>query len=384
MNVKERFYETIHFGNPDHITYMFGDPREATLNAWYLQGARDWDRILQRLGQDPRLIIPLDVGPVPRFKERIIEEYDDKQIWIDEFGAKRIDHKEQATPGFVTRAWLDFPVKNRDDFAKMKERFNPKSPERLKVDRELIDKTHDPSSYSQIWINGPFWAVRDWVGFEDLCIMFIDDPAFLDEMFRFITEFMIEALDGRINEMDIDFLGIHEDMAYKTASMVSPAMFEEFIKPRYVEFVDFARSRGIKTICVDCDGHIRELIPHWIDVGIDATYPMEIAAQNDPVHYRDQFGKNLAFIGGIDKRELRKDFAGVKREVMSKVPYLLERGGYIPRVDHGVPPDIPVRNYLYMAELIKAIAEGRNVDDVTINNYDDLLGPIEKEWSPSM
>jgi len=66
---------------------------------------------------------------------------------------------------------------------------------------------------------------------------------------------------------------------------------------------------------------------------------------------------------------------------MSKVPELLELGGYVPMVDHGVPPDIPVRNLLYMAELIKALAEGRDVDRANLDRYHDILGPIQQDWS---
>ena len=89
----------------------------------------------------------------------------------------------------------------------------------------------------------------------------------------------------------------------------------------------------------------------------------------------------MALLGAIDKRELRFDFARVKQEVMSKVPWLIEQGGYIPGVDHGIPPDVPVRNFLYMAELIKALAEGRKIGKVNIDCYENILGPIKEEWT---
>ncbi|MHB0874733.1 MAG: hypothetical protein ACYC5O_01685 [Anaerolineae bacterium] len=48
---------------------------------------------------------------------------------------------------------------------------------------------------------------------------------------------------------------------------------------------------------------------------------------------------------------------------------------------HGAPPDISVRNFLYMGELTKAVAEGRDVDRANIDRYADILGPVEEEWS---
>ena len=51
------------------------------------------------------------------------------------------------------------------------------------------------------------------------------------------------------------------------------------------------------------------------------------------------------------------------REIMSKVPWLVERGGDLPAVDHAVPPDVPLRSFIYMCELIRSVAEGRPTPD---------------------
>ena len=172
-------------------------------------------------------------------------------------------------------------------------------------------------------------------------------------------------------------------MAYKTASMISPAMVREFMWPRYRKLVRFLRDQGVSLLVMDCDGHIGELIPLWLEVGIDTVSPVEIAAHNDPVAYRKQYGKRLGMFGGIDKRELRFDKARVKREVMSKVPWLVEQGRYIPQVDHGVPPDVPLRNFLYMCALIKEIAADGDLSRFEPDcSYEDQLGPIEAMWTP--
>jgi uroporphyrinogen decarboxylase len=43
---------------------------------------------------------------------------------------------------------------------------------------------------------------------------------------------------------------------------------------------------------------------------------------------------------------------------MSKVPFLIETGGFIPTCDHAVPPDVSLENYQYYLELIHKVAEG--------------------------
>jgi uroporphyrinogen decarboxylase len=183
----------------------------------------------------------------------------------------------------------------------------------------------------------------------------------------------------------VDYVYFNEDMAYKTASMISPAMVKEFLWPGYRRFVRFFRERGVSVLIMDCDGHIGELIPLWLDVGITCVSPVEVAAHNDPVAYRKSFGRDLLMMGGIDKRELRFDKERVRREVLSKVPWLIEQGGYIPQVDHGVPPDIPLRNFLYLCELLKEIACGGNPELwKPTGELEAQLGPIEELWRPEM
>jgi uroporphyrinogen decarboxylase len=41
---------------------------------------------------------------------------------------------------------------------------------------------------------------------------------------------------------------------------------------------------------------------------------------------------------------------------MSKVPFLLETGGYFPSVDHTVPPDVTFENYCYYINLMREVA----------------------------
>jgi len=386
MTSRERFLATMLGGTPDRIPYHFGGPRKSTLEAWAKQGLDPAAEVGRMVGADEWQGLHLNLGPLPAFEPVVIEETKRHKVWIDELGAKRIDHKHLPTPGFVTRKWLEFPVKNRADFREMVKRYDPATPERLPEDRESRKAGYRNRHFVlSATIPSMFWRVRDWVGFEGLCTMLHDDPALVHEMMEYVADFNIEVLRRALDGVELEFVFFNEDMAYKTASMISPAMVREFMWPRYRKLVRFLREKGVSLLVMDCDGHIGELIPLWLEVGIDTVSPVEIAANNDPVAYRKQYGKRLGMFGGIDKRELRFDKARVKREVMSKVPWLVEQGRYIPGVDHGVPPDIPVRNFLYMCELIKEIACGGDLSRWEPDcAYEKQLGPIEQMWTPDM
>lgn len=60
--------------------------------------------------------------------------------------------------------------------------------------------------------------------------------------------------------------------------------------------------------------------------------------------------------GAIDKRALARGKEAIREEVMSKVPFLVESGGYIPSVDHWVPPDVSFENYCFYVNTLREIA----------------------------
>ncbi len=129
--------------------------------------------------------------------------------------------------------------------------------------------------------NGPFWQLREWLGFENLCIKFIEEPDFVREMIVFWTDFVSKLLKRFVDKVKIDKIHISEDMAYKAHSMISPAMTREFLMPSYLEWVKIVKDSGCPIVDMDSDGYVGELIPIWIDSGIDVCDPMEVAAYND-------------------------------------------------------------------------------------------------------
>ncbi|MDO8685788.1 MAG: uroporphyrinogen decarboxylase family protein, partial [Clostridiales bacterium] len=70
-------------------------------------------------------------------------------------------------------------------------------------------------------------------------------------------------------------------------------------------------------------------------------------------------GKDLALMGGIDKRILAGSKEGIYEEVMKILDFMLPIGGYIPTVDHTVPPDVSLENFMYYLEIKKRALEGK-------------------------
>jgi uroporphyrinogen decarboxylase len=72
------------------------------------------------------------------------------------------------------------------------------------------------------------------------------------------------------------------------------------------------------------------------------------------VQLRREYGHDLLMTGGLDKRVLAQDRQAIDRELAAKLP-LVEKGGYIPTLDHAIPHDVPYANFVYYWERKKAL-----------------------------
>jgi hypothetical protein len=91
-----------------------------------------------------------------------------------------------------------------------------------------------------------------------------------------------------------------------------------------------------------------------MDAGIDLIWPLERASDMDPVRLRKKFGKSLRLSGGVDKRVLAKGKAAIDEHLAELAP-LVDEGGYIPTVDHTVPPDVSWEDFLYYMDRKKKL-----------------------------
>jgi len=369
MTERERFLEAILFGKPDRVPLSPGGPRESTLEVWHRQGLPEgrnyYEVLMEILGiewEPPRERVSLGVSfrMIPQFEEKVLEHRDGHYIVQDWMGAiteisDRYDYTYiRSAKDFVTRKWHRFPVQSREDWEeRIKWRYDPRSTGRYPEDfEERCRKLKDRDYVLSMGFNGPFWQMREWCGFENLCMLMIDDPDFVEEMASFWTEFVSETMAPIIERVELDMVMISEDMAFKEHSMISPEMTRRFLAPSYLRWAEELRGAGCKVIAMDSDGYIGELIPIWIESGINCCSPVEVAAGNDIVAYRGEYGREMAYMGGIDKRAIAKGGETMRRELMRVIPPLLEDGGFIPGCDHGVPPDISWPNFIEYTRLL--------------------------------
>ena len=202
--------------------------------------------------------------------------------------------------------------------------------------------------------------IRNWMGVENISYAIHDDPEWVDEMMEHLTMLILGLLGKIAGKIKIDLCAWWEDMCFKSGPLLSPHLFSQWMVPRYKRVTDFLRREcGCELNHVDCDGNIHELVQLWLEGGINVMFPLE-AAHTDAYKISEQFGTRVALRGYFDKRALIEGKEAIDREFQRLEP-LFKKGGFIPHVDHLVPPDVSFENYCYYRRK-KMLFIGKNAE----------------------
>jgi hypothetical protein len=348
-----------------------------TLDRWYLEGLDpslkmpqpdDWGamksdeylRVLVRHFNFDRLDYLRDAvisgytdSPYcPSFERQIIEENGMTRIVRANNGIIQREFVNYETSSMPQ--YLRFPVENRDDFIALLPRLDPDHPDRFSADWKNVSFHYAQRDFpAGLTICGAFGHPRNLLGIENLCTAYYEQPSLLHEILEHWVDFYCRLASRVYKDIRFDFILIWEDMAYKAGSLISPRLVKEFMLPYYQRFIEHVRNLGCEIIIVDTDGNVSELVPLFINAGVNAMLPFEVQAGMDVRQFRNQYGKSLAMIGGIDKRLLVNAGESLIDEIEQKVLPLIEYGGYIPCLDHTVPPDVSLEHFTYYISLLR-------------------------------
>ncbi|KPK83087.1 MAG: hypothetical protein AMJ81_08555 [Phycisphaerae bacterium SM23_33] len=314
---------------------------------------------------DRRSFARLTTGMIPDYGYQVLEE---GERYLVARHANGIVTKA-LKPGTVrgTRmsmdTYLSFPVTDRASWNDVKRRYDPHAPVRYPFWWDEQVRLWKERDYPVVLLGnasfGLYSQLRCWAGTEGISYMFYDDPALVQEMIEFNTEFLLGLLDRALREVQFDYFNFFEDCAGKGGPLFGPPLFRKFFMKPYRRIVECLRRAGIKSFWVDSDGDVEALIPLWMEAGINCLWPLEQASGMDPVRLRKKFGSDLALCGGLDKREIAKGKRAIEKELYAKMPPLLEQGGYIPHIDHTVPPEVSYDDFMFYMELkLKLMGRG--------------------------
>ena len=191
------------------------------------------------------------------------------------------------------------------------------------------------------------------MGDEVLCYAFYDDPELVHDIMDSYTDMAIAVWEKMVKDVQFDLIECWEDMASKNGPMIGRTLFDKFMAPNYRRIAEFARKHDIPIVLVDSDGYIEDLTGWMLDAGVNAFYPYEILAGNDPLRVRRE-QPAAGVIGGLRKECMSEGPEAMDRE-LERARALIESGRSIPGPDHFVMGDVSFANYRRFMEGLRDV-----------------------------
>ena len=354
---RDQYIELMTFGEAERPLFaeLFG-PLVGLEDEWRTQGAApdeldmtafDWDFV-------PYADCGAEFGVFGAPPPRVLEETDELRIERDALGRTLKLNKRAATIPLP----LDYPVKSMDDWLRLKPFFAFRED---RVDAAAVARARrarEEGAVIRAAIPGGWDTARELMGEEVACLAYYEQPELMRNILDTLSDTCRRVFELLADQVIVDQLSIHEDMAGKSGPLVGPNLVGEFIAPFYRATWEAAAARGARLFNQDSDGDMTCLLDLFVEHGVNMMHPFEPAAGMDIVKVRKRFGPRLAMLGGIDKFVLRGTRDEIRRELEYKMQDATREGGTVFGLDHRIPGGTPLENYRFY------VATGREILDL--------------------
>lgn len=195
------------------------------------------------------------------------------------------------------------------------------------------------------WVEGPCAEGADLRGINNLMLDFYDDPEFVRELFSFILEMELRFAKAQI-DAGCDLIGIGD----AAASLVGPAIYEEFVWPVEKKLVDGIHQMGGRVRLHIC-GNTTSLLTRMGELGCEQVDLDFLASMADA---RAAMGSDQVLAGNIDPVRVLRN--GTPQIVCQAVEQCHKETGerFILTAGCEVPRDTPPANLRAMLEYAKS------------------------------
>ncbi len=265
-------------------------------------------------------------------------------IWADEFGVRWDRHVDKDIGVVCNR--LVTP-ENVESF-----KFpDPNDPRRC----ESFDRAVAANGSTAVLVSLGFSLFeRAWTlaGMENVLMAMAADQRFANALLDRILAFNLAIIENACTHK-VDIFRFGDDWGHQRGVLMGPALWREFIKPRFKEMCRLVKSKG-KFVMLHCCGKVDELFGDLIECGLDIFNPFQPEVM-DVFEMKRRHGDSLTFYGGISIQRTLP--FGTAQQVRDEVRRLLdvvgENGGYIASPSHDIPRDARPENIAAMIEVLQ-------------------------------
>ena len=347
MNSRERVKLSLHHREPDRVPIHDG-PWQATIDRWRTEGLPSGVSPADYFGYELAGVGP-DISP--QFPVEVISEDDEYIVERNSYGGIRKNHRDYSTTPMI----IDYPCKSRDDWEKMKPRLEPSD---YRVDwvscLQTFNREHSRGRFITYNAVVGYDMAQSYVASERLLRAVIMEPDWVKDIYWANARLAMEMCD-RMMKGGFSFDGafLFCDLGYRGGLFFSPKHYEEQLHPVFKELCRYFHSHDMQVL-LHCCGKVKDLIPYFVEEGIDCLQPLEVKSEMDLIELKEKHGDKISFMGGIDVRLMALDDPKpIEKEIREKITVAKEGGGYIYHSDHSVPKNVSFDQYKRVIELVR-------------------------------
>ncbi len=173
------------------------------------------------------------------------------------------------------------------------------------------------------------------------------DPGFISKAVQDMSDYAC-AVAEHLARRGVKLFYMTDDLGQKNRPMISPRMYRKYFKQGVSRFCKTVHKHGGK-VMMHSDGGVMELVPDFIEAGIDALHPWESAAGMDIFEAKKRWGNKLALVGNVPIELLSHGTTAEVREYVTRlITDVAPGGGYILSSSHSIVSSCKVENYIEM------------------------------------
>ncbi|MCL4417490.1 MAG: hypothetical protein M1308_05540 [Actinobacteria bacterium] len=365
MNSRERINLAINHKEPDQVPIDLWGTDSRLINEFYFKvlehlgldlpeikvrpgkSAEYVDyRISDLIGSDFRHIV---IGR----PENFTPYFNDDGVCFDEWG---IGHRMKGSYNFICH----YPLKDADisDIDNYKGP-NIKDPGRIKGLEEQAKDWFENTDYS-ITTTGPISGfIKEYYeylrGTENFFTDLYLNIGLAERLIAKLSDIFIEFYSYFITPIAkyLTWVEFESDFGMQDRPLISRDLFRKFLKAPMGRVITEVKKIAphVKIYLHSC-GSIKEIIPEFIDIGIDIISGVQpLARDMESDILKKEFGKDLVFHGGVDiQRALCGSLEDTVRETEKRIADFALGGGYIFGPANHFQIDVPIENFFAMYE----------------------------------
>ncbi len=192
------------------------------------------------------------------------------------------------------------------------------------------------------------FGVRDWRSLRHVLLSLEDFPSVMARTLQAATDCAVVTAEQVLSGVMLDYTIFEEPIASPHGPVVSRAHFKRFCSHAYGRLIDLLQARGVQWFIVRSYGDPTELIPEWLELGINVLWVWESGGTGiDYRRLRREYGRGLRLIGGVDLGAITRGPGPLDSSLSGVVSPLAAEGGYLPMADGRIRRPITWEQYAY-------------------------------------